>query len=525
MDSLEQAINDLSPDELQSYLKSNSIFAPEINPVFEEVFKAFIENKDYRAFHLFGGRGSSKSYVMRKMQEYLFRGYTGYNCRILLLRTTKESAKKSIFQGLIDVVTKDIGQSYKDIEKADMNRGTMEIKSPNLRLGHGELSHQVYVDSFSNDESTKEKLKGYSNITHVFIEELKELPTSEMYDQLLVTMARPFKDPLTGIFVQPQLICAYNTPPADHWLVNKYFDLVPSEYEGFSQLKPKSGVIEGQDGMTFEELGNFFCFSTIYDNLFFKQSIVNNLGERAWKALLFEQYERTKLYDPYSYYTETLGLVGNGRAGKIYKDWTEIPQTDYDSIQSDEELFYGIDFGFSEDVSSVVEVKIKYKQEGETRDKLYLRPVIYERGLLASTLAIKIKTEIPDFGYSKFFADHRPEAIAELELAGMQNIEKATKGKDSRTPQVSFILNYEVYYVEMEVQDNFGKTKKVVKSELDRYHWIENKKTSSFEPSDGNDHILDSIRYSIYSRLRPDNEALQWEQYFDKINKQPFTYI
>jgi hypothetical protein len=77
----------------------------------------------------------------------------------------------------------------------------------------------------------------------------------------------------------------------------------------------------------------------------------------------------------------------------------------------------------------------------------------------------------------------------------------------------------------MEVQDNFGKTKKVVKSELDRYHWIENKKTSSFEPSDGNDHCLDSLRYSIYSHFRPDNEAAQWEQYFDKINKQPLTYL
>jgi phage terminase large subunit len=191
-------LNSLSQEELDEYIKQNNIFAPEINPVFLDTWEAFVKNT-HSNFQLYGGRGSSKSYMMRKMLEYLLRGYTGYNCRILLLRTTKESAKKSVFKGVIDVVTKDIGQRYESIHKADMARGTMEIKSRDLKnQSRKGLLHEVYVDSFSNDESTKEKLKGYTNISHVFIEELKELPTNEMYKQLLTSVMRPYTDKQTN---------------------------------------------------------------------------------------------------------------------------------------------------------------------------------------------------------------------------------------------------------------------------------------------------------------------------------------
>jgi hypothetical protein len=89
-------------------------------------------------------------------------------------------------------------------------------------------------------------------------------------------------------------------------------------------------IVEDFDGLTWSDIIHY-TFATYQDN----HAYLNNLyeqGEKHAQRIIFFGYERFKTKDPYTYLTETLGLVATGKSGRIFNDWQKITKADWDLI-------------------------------------------------------------------------------------------------------------------------------------------------------------------------------------------------
>ena len=115
-------------------------------------------------------------------------------------------------------------------------------------------------------------------------------------------------------------------------------------------------------------------------------------------------------------------IYGLGRIGKveglvfpIFKQIDDLPKGDY---------FYGLDFGFSNDPSSLVKCIIQ-------EDNLYLQELVYETGLTNDMIAHRMDELGVKRNRDEIFADSaEPKSIEEIYRYGF-NIKGTPKGADS----------------------------------------------------------------------------------------------
>jgi phage terminase large subunit len=165
-----------------------------------------------------------------------------------------------------------------------------------------------------------------------------------------------------------------------------------------------------------------------------------------------------------------LGQIGS-LDGVIFNNWQTI-----DKIPNDARLLgYGIDFGYTNDPTAIVEV---YKWN----EKRILNEICYEKGLTNSQIAKRINTKMPAYCDSA-----EPKSIAELKLHGLNAI-AVTKGADS--------INYGISIIQ---ENNYFVTSQSTNliSELRKYAWDKDKKTGTTlnKPIDDFNHAIDSWRY------------------------------
>jgi phage terminase large subunit len=164
------------------------------------------------------------------------------------------------------------------------------------------------------------------------------------------------------------------------------------------------------------------------------------------------------------------GQVGS-LEGVIFSNWQQI-----DNIPPDARLIgYGLDFGYTNDPTAVVEV---YKLD----DKRILNEIVYEKGLSNAQIAKRITTKMPVYCDSA-----EPKSIAELRSYGL-NASGVTKGADS----IKFGIQtmQEQSYLVTSHSTN-------VISELRKYAWDKDKRTGETlnKPIDDYNHAIDAIRY------------------------------
>jgi hypothetical protein len=530
----------ISQERLEELQKTHKI--TKVSPTQAKDIQAILYD-DYVEYFIQGGRDGGKTVVLQLVLVRILSGDLGnWKANILLMRNTKEAAKKTIVEGMLQAVLNYMGRDYEDFKRASKDRGYYELDG-----------HKITVASFDADVNNSERLKGYSNVTHVFIEEFKEITNWSMYQQLYQTIrqaivtweengVRKFKK------MEGKIITAFNTPEFGSPILNQFYDLVPTEYDGFFKPEPKTGLVYDKDyntgelipnenGVTYEEMKRYYSFSTVYDNTVLRESqiqegensaikklinenanletaeskkIIKEAGERAWKLYLYRKHEMYKTTDPYYFLTQSLGLVGSGRSGKVFNGWQEITEEEYKKVEATE--FYGIDWGFSGqgDPSALTAVKhIPAENVGEL-PSIYINNLLYEKGLTLPKLVEKIMQSVPNFANAEFYIDHMPAAQSELVDKGFNRnyVILADKGADSRAISASYIAgNFKIYYVKNKTLDK----------ELENYQWvIDRQGNPTGKPSDGGDHIIDSIRYPIYTKLHPKkNETSKfWDDFY-----------
>lgn len=180
-----------------------------------------------------------------------------------------------------------------------------------------------------------------------------------------------------------------------------------------------------------------------------------------------------------------LGEIGS-LEGNVYSGWKPI-----DNIPATARLVrYGVDFGFSNDPTAIVGI-----YEGENGE-LYLKELFYKTSVLTPALIEFCKT-LPD---ALFVCDNaRPEIIAEMAAAGLRTI-PCDKGKGSVIGGIDKVSQREIYYTT---------DSKNLEQEFLTYAWRRKRGSGEQldEPQDGNDHLMDALRYAVWDLSR---KVIEW---------------
>ena len=224
---------------------------------------------------------------------------------------------------------------------------------------------------------------------------------------------------------------------------------------------------------------NNFITLTFEDNEYLSQSEVDSILDYKIKGfynpdlpfdLLFKDDNIKNSYWANKWRVYGLGLVGS-LDGVVFENWKTI-----DTIPNEARLIgYGLDFGYTNDPTSIVEV---YKYN----DLRILNEICYNKGLSNSQISKYINTKLPVYCDSA-----EPKSIDELKKHNI-NALPVTKGQDS--------INYGIQTMQRE---NYLVTKKSINliNELQKYTWAKDKKTGQKlnKPIENFNHAIDAVRY------------------------------
>lgn len=171
-----------------------------------------------------------------------------------------------------------------------------------------------------------------------------------------------------------------------------------------------------------------------------------------------------------------LGQIGS-LEGNVYSGWIEDSA---ENIEKGTLVRYGLDFGFSNDESALVAIY----DLGENR--LGVVEKVFQKGILNSQYGEIFNVAQVDPNILIIADSARPEAIAEIKSAGYR-IVGADKSAGSVLRGIDRVAEKQIVYC--------GEN---LKREYLSYAWRK-KRTGEIidEPQDGNDHLLDALRYAV----------------------------
>lgn len=205
-----------------------------------------------------------------------------------------------------------------------------------------------------------------------------------------------------------------------------------------------------------------------------------------------------------------LGQIGS-LEGNVYSGWQESNLEEITGVGDSENassiveyrsklVRYGLDFGFSNDETALVAI---YELSGQNPDnvdrgeggksgQLGLVELIYEKGLLGSQYAEALKKAGVDPNVLIVADSARPEIIAEIKAAGYRII-GADKAPGSVLRGIDYVSQRQIVY-----------SGENLRREYLSYAWRKKRSGEVLdEPQDGNDHLMDAVRYAVADLHRP----------------------
>lgn len=408
-----------------------------VNEVYEPLF-----TKRPRYFFLMGGRGAGRSTVASQYANAKLIAREYFRCAIM--RFILGDIRNSIYREI-----KDRAEENGIIDNLTINDTTMTIV-----YGGNLISAMGFHKSSGNQ---KAKLKSLANYNTIIIEEAEEI-LEEDFMQLDDSL-RTLKGDITIIFL-------LNPPQKSHWIIQRWFDLLPSKIKGFyiPQLKK-----EMEDDCIFIQ-------TSYKDN-------IHNLSKQSVKN--YRRYKETK---PSHYWNMIKGLVPEVLIGKIYNNWRKCEAVPEEAVLKAK----GLDFGYTNDPTALVDI---YEWNGG----YILDEQLYQKGMKNSEIAKEIGKRKPiTVGDSA-----EPKSIDEIAIHGV-NIIGSTKGKGSISQGIDSVQSKKIWVTE--------RSKNIWK-EYENYSFVINKDGDiTNEPKDIYNHAMDAIRYAI-SFLNPFVEKDDEEEY------------
>ena len=300
-----------------------------------------------------------------------------------------------------------------------------------------------------------EKIKSIKGVSDVVMEEASEF-TLDDYTQLTLRL-RDKKHKYKQIYLM------FNPVSKVNWTYNAFFI-----------KKPKNTVV----------------YHTSYkDNRFLDKVTIENIEELA---------NRNEAY----YKIYALGEFAT--LDKLIFPKYEKRIINKDNI-SNLKSYFGLDYGFINDPSAFMHVKID-----EQNKVLYIVEEYVRKNLTND----KIANAITDLGYSKeeIKADSAErKSNQELRNLGIRRLADAQKGPGSVMQGIQYIMQYDIV-----VDERCVKTIE----ELENYTWKKDKKTNEYinEPVDSYNHCIDAIRYAIQDNIYRQHGKLDADKAIRTVN-------
>lgn len=419
-----------------------------------EVHESYLplwERDDWRYGFLMGGRGNGRSGTASRycVSRLLGKEYT----RGALMRAVAEDIRLSSWQEVSDRV-----------DEQEI-RSAFQITENNMRIARGLNSFQARGFRSSSGSLTA-KQKSLANFNVIWVEEAEEIGEHEFMT---------LDDSLRTIKGSIRILFTLNTPPKSHWIIKRFFDLLPFDAPGFYLPQLKA---EATDAI--------YIPGTFRDNL-------PNIDPNT--ALRYAKYKET---NPSYYWQMIEGLCPEVVMGRIYSGWREI-----DAVPHEARLIgRGLDFGFDPDPAAALGI---YWHNGG----IVLDEELYQTQLLNEHLANTLKRQ--PLSNAPIVADNaEPKSIAEMQGYGL-NVIPCEKGPDSVDFGIKHVQSFKISYT---------KRSKNLKSEYENYAWLIDKKTGEnrgIEDPKCPNHLMSAARYgltmlvpagSVYDPLRSEREQM-----------------
>jgi len=411
----------------------------DINPLYLPVFTT-----KCRYIHMWGGRGRGAShfatdyFLFRVTQKKYFKG--------VMLRATMAQIKKSLWVALLKRIKTavDAGYIFEEDLKINLSEHTITYTpTGNVIICHG---FRKTTTAAAAD------LKGLEGATHAIVEEAEDV-----YEQDF----RELSSSLRTVEVKNiQIFVLFNPPGKNHWLIKTYYNLIPSvTYPGWYNASQKEGT---------DEL--LAIHSTYEDNLV-------NLNEGNVREYQNYGNKHHHSYNPDYFCRSVLGLISEGKMGRIFVKVKRIRRELYDELPYEE--FGGLDFGFNAPTA----VSLNKYHNG----KLFSRQAVFMRELENSELAREMK-KAGITRFMKVYADPaEPQSIRTLTRYGL-NVLAALKGADSIEYGYRELINVE-WYVTDDSEDFW--------EEIEEHTWaLDVDKKPTDMPEDAWNHLIDATRYA-----------------------------
>ena len=346
-----------------------------------------------------------------------------------------------------DSIFEDVKQCldyFQILDKCKVNNSAYRIELPN--------GAQFIFKGLDNPE----KIKSIKGVSDVVMEEASEF-TLDDYTQLTLRL-RDKKHKMKQIYLM------FNPVSKVNWVFNAFFVKRPKNTVIYQTTYKDNRFLDDVTMENIEELAN-------RNEAYYK---IYALGEFATlDKLIFPKYEKRLL-----------------NKDKL----AHLPS------------YFGLDYGFINDPSAFLHVKIDDKAR-----KLYIVEEYVRKNLTND----KISEAIQSLGYAKeeIRADSaEKKSNQELRNRGISRVIDALKGPGSVMQGIQYILQYDIV-----VDERCVKTIE----ELENYTWKKDKKTNEYinEPVDSYNHCLDAIRYAIQDRIYQAKKDLDVDKTIKKINK------
>lgn len=248
-------------------------------------------------------------------------------------------------------------------------------------------------------------------------------------------------------------------------------------WETFSQLevRTREKII-----IDFNPVGEFWAHTELLksgrkDVVFLKTTYRDNEALDASTLNAIEQRRGDGTSNWWRVYGE--GEVGS-LEGNVYEGWLRRDEAE---IRQGRLVRYGLDFGFSNDETALVAI---YELEDSSTG---LVEEVYQKGILGSQYGDILKSHNIDPSVLIVADGARPEIIAEIQQAGFRCI-AADKSVGSVKRGIDRVQQRKIVYAGVNLEREFL-----------TYAWRKKKSTGETldEPQDGNDHLMDAIRYAI----------------------------
>ena len=379
----------------------------------------FYEDKTY--WLLSGGRGSGKS---TQVSAYFLMKLMGEEFfRGVVARYTQRSISSSIYRDILDLIDSWGLSPYLKISGDEII---------NTRNNNMILTHSMKI----SEGTTTAKGKGLSNVTHLLIDEATEVPSEEEYIKLVDSFRTKG---------ERKIFLCFNPTTKAHWIFKRFY--LPD-----GQPNPKWSETHG------------FLHTTYHGNR-------QNLDPKK-----LQEWDSAESSDPEYYAHHLLGKWRDAGEGQVFTHWQwgrHLPDWDAETI-------YGLDFGFANDPTALIEVK-------KRGNKIWVRELIYDTALTTDDLARHMQRLGVPLSATIFADAADPRSIETLRRLGYRGVRPCVKGPDSIRSGIDAIKSYEVYA---------SSDSENLRLEYDNYVWRGDK------PMDAYNHLLDALRYAVGTGLK-----------------------